>query len=145
MTPRPLAAALACVLAWPAQAADLVRSLQGKWSVDAASMFPGGKLPVDSKAPPEVQEDQLEEALEDLPPVAFEFTGDGMTLVLGDERHPSTVARTRTVGRTVHFEARERTPAGAPLHRMRAEFVDDDTVRLSRDGDPQILLLKRAK
>lgn len=141
-----LAAGLFAVLPATTDAKDLARSLRGTWRVEAASMFPGGVLPVDGKAPKDVQDDQLEEALEDLPAVWFEFGPDSMTLVLGDERHPSTFAGARTRGRTVRFEARERAkPAGSPADRLRAEFVDDDTVRLSKDGDPQVLLLKRAE
>jgi hypothetical protein len=141
-----LAAGVVALLAPAARAGDLARSLRGTWRVEAASMFPGGVLPVDEKAPPEVQEDQLEEALEDVPAVAFEFTADTMTLVLGEERHPSTIKRTRTDGRSVHFEARERgKPAGSAPDRMRATFVDADTVRLSKESDPQVLQLKRVR
>jgi hypothetical protein len=141
-----LAAGVLALLAPAAFAKDLAGSLRGAWRVETASMFPGGVLPVDKKAPAEVQEDQLEEALEDVPAVAFEFTADTMTLVLGAERHASAFELTRTEGRTVHFEARERGQApGAPAERMRATFVDDDTIELSKAGDPQVLRLKRAR
>ena len=141
-----LAAGLVALLAPAAFAKDLAGALRGTWRVETASMFPGGVLPVDKKAPPEVQEDQLEEALEDVPSVAFEFAADTMTLVLGEERHASAFTVTRTDGRSVHFEARPRgQSSGAPAERMRASFVDDDTIDLSKAGDPQVLRLKRAR
>jgi hypothetical protein len=142
---RAAAAILVAALASPVAASDLVRDLRGTWSVEKDSMFPGGVLPVDPKAPREVRDDQLEEALEDVPDVAFEFTADTMTLVLGDERHPSAFALTRTDRRSVYFDAVERTRAGAAPDRMRAEFVDADTVKLTKAGDPQVLLLKRVR
>jgi hypothetical protein len=139
------ASVLVAALASPLAAKDLVRDLRGTWNVEKGSMFPGGVLPVDPKAPREAQDDQLEEALEDVPDVAFEFTADTMTLVLGDERHPSAFALTRTDRRSVYFDAVDRTQAKATPDRMRAEFVDADTVKLTKAGDPQVLLLKRAR
>ncbi|MET0553194.1 MAG: hypothetical protein ABW221_09160 [Vicinamibacteria bacterium] len=142
------AAGLLALVAGPAAAKDrdLAQALRGTWRVEPASMFPGGVLPVDRRAPRAVQEEQLEEALEDVQAVAFEFSSDAMTLVVGEERHVSSFALERTDKRTVHFAARERgKPAGAPADKLRAVFVDDDTVKLSKDGDPQILLLKRSK
>ncbi len=138
---RTMAAAL--VLAVPVHAKDLAASLRGSWRVETASMFPGGVLPVDPKAPREVREDQLEEALEDVPAVSFEFTGDTMTLVLGEERIVSTFALTRTDKGSVYFDSLDRTK-GAPDH-MRAELVGPDEVKLSKQGDPQVRLLKRAQ
>lgn len=133
-------------LAGPLQAKAPARTLRGTWRVETASMFPGGVLPVDTKAPRAVQEDQLEEALEDVPAVSFEFASDTMTLVVGEERVVSTFVLTRADRRSVTFEARERSrPAGTPADRLRALFVDEDTVKLSKDGDPQVLLLKRVK
>ena len=131
------------VLAGPLQAKDLAQSLRGTWRVETASMFPGGVLPVDPKAPRAVREEQLEEAVEGVPAVSFEFASDTMTLVLGEERLVSTFALTRTDKRSVYFDAIERTKA-VPDH-MRAEFVGNDMPKLSKQGDPQVLLLKRAK
>lgn len=138
-----LAVSAVLVLAGPLHAKDLAQSLRGTWRVETASMFPGGVLPVDPQAPREVREDQLEEALEDVPAVSFEFGSDTMTLVLGEERLVSTFALTRTDKGSVYFDSLDRTK-GAPDH-MRAEFVGRDTMKLSKQGDPQVLLLKRAK
>jgi hypothetical protein len=125
---------------------DLAQALRGSWRVEPASMFPGGVLPVDRKAPRAVQEDQLEEALEEVPAVVFEFAADTMTLVLGDERHVSAFALERTDKRSVYFRAVERgKPVGTPADALRALFVDEHTVKLSRQGDPQVLVLKRTK
>jgi hypothetical protein len=66
-----------------------------------------------------------------------------VTLVVGEERHVSTFALTRTDKRSVYFDALERTKTAPDL--LRAQFVGRDTVKLSRQGDPQVLLLKRAK
>jgi hypothetical protein len=89
-------------------------------------------------ATPEKQKEMLAEAMKDAPDMGFEFTADTVTANMGGPPQAASYKVTRVEKRTVYFDA---TTKNTPADKMYAEFVDDDTIRLSKVGDELVLLL----
>jgi hypothetical protein len=129
-------------LAPAAYAKDLAGSLRGRWTADKKALFEMGAPPAYKLATPEKQKEMLAEAMKDAPDMGFEFTADTVTADMGGPPQVASYKVTKVEQRTVYFDAAAK---GAPADKMYAEFVDDDTIKLSKVGDELVLLLKRAK
>jgi hypothetical protein len=136
---------LGASLAVPAGAKDLAASLRGKWLLDKAAAFEASAPPAYKAATPEKQKEMKEQVLKSMPDMLFEFTADTVSMKAGDQVHAASFKVTKTEKSTVHFDAVDKTKPGSAPDKLSAEFVDDDTVKLSKDGDPIVLILKRAR
>ena len=133
-------------LASPSQAKDLAQGLRGRWAADKKALFETTAPPVYKLATPEKKEQMLAEAMKDVPNMDFEFTADTLSASMGAE--PPMVATytvTKVEKGTVYFDAIAKGAQAKDADKMYAEFVDDDTIKLSKVGDAMILVLKRTK
>jgi len=144
---RALAGTVAlAALTLPVQAKDLAQGLRGRWAADKKALFEMTAPPFYKLATPEKKQQMLAEAMKDVPSMDFEFTGDTLSASMGGE--PPTVAAytvTRIEKGTVYFDAVAKGAKASDADKMYAEFVDDDTIKLSKVGDEMILVLKRTK
>lgn len=129
-------------LARPAQAGDLAQGLRGRWAADKKALFEMAAPPAYKLATPEKQKEMLAEAMKDAPDMGFEFTADTVTANMGGPPQVASYKVTKIEKRTVYFDA---VAKGTPADEMYAEFVDDDTIKLSKVGDELVLLLKRTR
>ena len=137
---------LGASLATPVAAKDLAASLQGKWRVDKEALYKSNPAPFYKTATPEMQKDMLAAAMKWMPDMFFEFTADTVSVKAGDEVHPASLKVTKTEKSTVFFDTVDKKKPGSPPDKMSAEFLDDNTIKLSSistKGD--VYVLKRAK
>jgi len=141
-----LAAALA--FATPAAARDLAQSLKGNWMIDKLAAFEASAPPAYKLATPEKQKEMRDKVMAGMPDMMVEFTADKATMKAGQE--PPEIATykiTRQEKSTVWVDMVPQGKAGAagPAEKFSLEFVDDNTVKMQKQGDPAGLLLKRQK
>ena len=140
-----VAALTLCALAAPVLAGELAEGLRGRWAADKVALFEMTAPPVYKLASPEKKKEMLAQAMKDVPDLGFEFTAETLTANMGGEPQVASYKVTRTEKSTVYFDAiAQKEPDKAAEH-MYAEFIDDDTIKLSKVGDEMILTLKRAK
>jgi hypothetical protein len=132
-------------LALPARAGDLAQGLRGRWAADKKALFEMAAPPAYKLATPEKQREMLAEVMKDAPDMGFEFTADTLTASMGGPPHVASYKVTKIEKRTVYFDAISKEATAKDADKMYAEFVDDDTIKLSKVGDEMILLLKRTK
>jgi hypothetical protein len=128
-----------------AQAKDLAEGLVGRWSADKQALFEMTAPPFYKLATPEKKKEMLAQAMKDVPDMGFLFTADTVTASLGGEAQAATYKVTRVEKRTVYFDALAQKAPEKGADHMYAEFVDDDTIKLSKVGDEMVLVLKREK
>lgn len=121
-------------------------ALRGKWNVDKQAVVEAGAPPEYTSATPEKKKEMLAQAVKGVPDMTLEFTEDTIRADMGSgDPQVATYKVTKVEARTVYFDA---TAKGAPeqgVEKMSGELVDADTMRLSKVGDPVVLLLRRAK
>jgi hypothetical protein len=143
---RAMAGAVAlAALTLPVQAKDLAQSLRGRWAADKKALFEMAAPPVYKLATPEKQKEMLAEAMKDAPDMGFEFTADTIRANVGGEPQVASYTVTKVEKGTVYFDAIAKQAPGKGADKMYAEFVDDDTIKLSKVGDQLVLVLKRTK
>ena len=143
---RAMAVAVAlAALTLPVQAKDLAQSLRGRWTADKKALFEAAAPPVYKLATPEKQKEMLAEAMKDAPDMGFEFTADTISANVGGEPQVASYKVTKIEKGTVYFDAIAKQAPGKGADKMYAEFVDDDTIKLSKVGDELVLVLKRTK
>jgi hypothetical protein len=142
---RAVAALSVAALALPAQAGDLAQGLRGRWAADKKALFEMAAPPAYKLATPEKQKEMLAEAMKDAPDMGFEFTADTVSANMGGPPQVASYKVTKIEKRTVYFDAVTKNAPEKDVDKMYAEFVDDDTIKLSKVVDEMILLLKRTK
>jgi hypothetical protein len=135
----------AAALGVPAQAKDLAQGLLGRWSADKQALFEMTAPPFYKLATPEKKKEMLAQAMKDVPDMGFEFTADTVSANMGGDAQVATYKVTKVEQRTVYFDALATKAPEKGADHMYAEFVDDDTIKLSKVGDEMILVLKREK
>jgi hypothetical protein len=140
-----LGAALLAAVAGTASAKDLAGRLRGSWTADKKALFEMAAPPYYKMATPEKQKEMLAEAMKSTPDMGFVFAADTLTANMGGEAQVATYKITKIEKNTVFFDALAKAAADKPPDSMYAEFVDDDTVKVSKVGDALVLLLRRAK
>jgi hypothetical protein len=139
------AAVITAGLAAPVQAKDLADGLRGRWAADKEALFEVAAPPDYKTATPEKKKEMLASGAKSMPDMAFEFTGDTITASVGGEPQIASYKVTKVEKRTVFFDALARNAPTPEADKMYAEFVDDDTLKLSKVGDQMILVLRRQK
>jgi len=139
-----VASALAA-LSMPVQAKDLAQSLRGRWNADKQAMAEAAAPPFYKTASPEKRKEMLAQAMKDVPDLGVVFTADTVTANVGGDPQEATYTVTKVEKSTVYFDAIAKKAPAKPADKMYAEFVDDDTIRLSKVGDDMVLVLKREK
>ena len=132
----------------PATAKDLATSLKGNWVVDKLAAFEATAPPVYKAATPEKQKEIRDEVLKGMPDMVIEFTADTATMRAGKETPElASYKVTRQEKSTVWIDLvpQGKTGAAAVVEKLSLEFVDDDTVKMQKEGEPAALLLKRQK
>ena len=132
-------------LAVPAQAKDPAQGLLGRWIADKQALFEMTAPPFYKLATPEKKKEMLAQAMKDVPDMGFLFTADTVTANMGGEAQVATYKVTKVEKRVVYFDAvAQKAPEKGTDH-LFAEFVEDDTIKLSKVGDDVVLVLKREK
>lgn len=132
-------------LAVPARAADLAQGLVGRWSADKQALFELTAPPFYKLATPEKKKEMLAQAMKDVPDMDFVFSADTVSANMGGDPQVATYKVTKVDKRTVYFDALANKAPEKGADHLYAEFVDDDTIKLSKVGDEMILVLKRQK
>jgi hypothetical protein len=98
-------------------------------------------------ATPEKQKEIRDDMLKRMPDLFFEFTADTLVMGAGNDTRKATYKVTKSMGRTVWFDtvSTEGKDGQAAVDKMTGEFLDDGTLKLSRQGDPTPMLWKRAR
>jgi hypothetical protein len=135
-------------LAAPAMAKDLAGGLPGNWTVDMEAAFVAMAPPIYKMATPEKQKEMLADALKSMPPMSVEFTGITASMKSGTK--PPQVATYKVTKQDQTKVWADLTPQGkdgaaATAEKFTFEFVDANTVKMLKEGDPAALLLKRSK
>jgi hypothetical protein len=141
-------AVVAVVLAGQAhgQGKDVAQGLRGRWAVDKHAAVEAGAPPEYHAATPEKKKEMLAEAVKGVPDMSFEFTADTVSADMGSgEPQVATYRVTKVEKRSVYFDAIAKTAPDKDPDQMYAEFVDDDTIRMSKVGEEVVLVLKRAR
>jgi hypothetical protein len=141
---------LAAVAAFAAAAAaaDLATTLKGNWVVDKVAALEAAAPPAYKAATPEKQKEMRDAMLKDMPDMVIEFTADTATMKAGTEApQVATYKVTKQEKNTVWLDLTPQLKAGAAaeVEKLSFEFVDDDTEKMQKEGEPAALLLKRQK
>ena len=135
-------------LAAPAMAKDLAASLPGNWVVDKEAAVVAMAPPFYKMATPEKQKEIREDMMKKLPDMVMAFTATTASMKAGDT--PAQVAK-YTVRRqdktTLWADLVPQTKDGAApaAEKYSFEFVDANTVKMLKEGEPAALLLKRSQ
>jgi hypothetical protein len=132
----------------PAVAKDLATSLKGNWVVDKLSAFEAAAPPLYKLATPEKQKEMRDQVLKGMPDMFIEFTADKATMKAGQETPQiATYKVTRQEKSTMWVELvpQGKTGPAAEAEKLSMEFVDDDTVKMLKEGEAAPVLLKRQK
>lgn len=143
-----MALVAAAGLAVPAAAKDLATSLKGNWVVDKLAAFEASAPPIYKTATPEKQKEMRDKVMTSMPDMVIEFTADKATMKAGQETpEVATYKVTRQEKTTVWVDLAPQGKDGpaAEVEKISLEFVDDDTLKMQKEGDPAALLLKRQK
>jgi hypothetical protein len=145
---RELLAIWVLALAAPATAKDLAGSLPGNWMVDKASAFEAAAPPFYKMATPEKQKEILADAMKSTPDMFVEFTATTASMKAGGGApQVATYKVTKQDQKTVWVDLVPQTKSGAAAtaEKYSFEFVDPNTVKMLKEGEPAALLLKRSK
>lgn len=135
-------------LAVPAAAKDLAASLRGSWTVDKAAAIEAAAPPFYKIATPEKQKELRDDMMKRMPDMSVEFTATTAAMKSGqDAPEVATYKVTRSEKNTVWVDMtpQPKTGAAPKAEKFSLEFVDADTVKMLKEGDPAALLLKRQK
>jgi hypothetical protein len=135
-------------LAVPAAAKDLATSLKGNWLVDKMAAFEASAPPIYKAATPDKQKEMRDQVLKSMPDMVIEFTADKATMKAGQETpEVATYKITKQETSKVWLDLTPQGKAGAApeVEKLSLEFVDDDTVKMQKEGEPAALTLKRQK
>ena len=143
-----MAFAAAVGIAVPAAARDMAQSLKGNWVIDKLAAFEAGAPPAYKAATPEKQKEMRDALLQGMPDMIIEFTADKATMKAGQETpeiaaYKITKQDKNTVW--VSLVPEGKTGDAGKAEEFSLEFVDDDTLKMQKEGDPAALLLKRQK
>ena len=140
----PSVAAALVLVAGPALAGDLAKTIQGKWRADmvatlkASAMYQG----MSAKA----QQDMVKQ-MGDAPAFLFEFTGE--TIVARSGNAPADTAHYKVLksdARTLALEVVSKKEDGTEVREdTDVELVDSDSIKITKKGDEQALILRRIK
>ena len=139
-----------CVLALaaPAMAKDLAGSLAGKWTVDKEAAFVAMAPPLYKMATPEKQKEILADAMKSFPDMSLAFTATTASMTSGsDAPEVATYKVTKQDQKTVWADMTPQKKDGSAgtAEKFTFEFVDANTVKMQKEGDPAPLVLKRSK
>lgn len=133
-------------LAFPVAGKDLAGSLRGKWLMDKAAALEASAPPFYKLATPEKKKEIRDDMLKTMPDMVFEFTATTITMKAGDKSHAATYKVTKSEKNTLWFDTVSTENGGKPLvDKMAGEFLDADTLKLTKEGDPAPFILKRVK
>jgi len=133
-------------LAVPAVGKDLASSLRGKWMLDKEAALEAAAPPAYKMATPEKQKEMREAMLKNMPEMVIEFTADTVSMKAGEKADTATYKVTRSAKSTVWLDATSKKKDGTEaVDKLMAEFLDADKVKLSKEGDPLVLILTRQK
>ena len=135
-------------LAAPAGAKDLATSLRGNWVVDKLAALEASAPPFYKTATPAKQKEFRDEILKTMPDMVVEFTATTASMKAGkDAPQLATYKVTKTEKSTVWLDLvpQGKTGPAPKAEKYSMEFVDADTVKMLKEGEPAALLLKRSK
>jgi hypothetical protein len=138
----------AAVAAPWAAAQDLAASLRGKWSVDKVAALEATAPPFYKEASPEKKKEIRDEMLKSMPDMVVEFTADTASMTAGkDAPQLARYTVAKHDQKTLWLDMVPQTKDGptAKTEKYTVEFVDPGTVKMTKEGDPVPLLLKRKK
>jgi len=137
---------LVAVLALPAAADDLAKSLQGNWKLDKLAALEATAPDSYKKAPDAEKAKMREEVLARMPDMTCVITKDKLSIkATGLDESVAYVVKS-VEGRTVWIETTETKKDGTTEKlEFSAELPDADTLKLMKKGDPQALLFHREK
>ena len=138
---------MAAGFAAPVAAKDLAASLQGNWMIDKLAAFEAAAPPIYKAATPEKQKEMRDQVMAGIPDMTIDFTADKATMKAGQETEVTTYTVSRQEKSTVWIEVVTPAKAGAAAktEKLSMEFVDDDTVKMQKEGEAAALILKRQK
>jgi hypothetical protein len=148
MNKRYVVAAWVMALAVPAMAKDLATSLPGNWTIDKAAAFEAMAPPFYKMATPEKQKEILADAMKSVPDMSVEFTATTASMKSGSEApQVATYKVTKQDQKTVWADMvpKKKDGSAGAAEKFTFEFVDPNTVKMLKEGDPAALLLHRAK
>jgi len=131
----------------PVAAKDLAVSLQGNWMIDKLAAFEASAPPIYKAATPEKQKEMRDQVMAGMPDMVIEFTADKATMKAGQDTEVATYKVIKQEKDTVWVDLvpQGKDGAAAPVEKLSLEFVDDETVKMQKEGDPAAILLKRKK
>jgi hypothetical protein len=134
-------------LAAPAGAKDLATSLRGNWALDKLAMLEASAPPFYKMATPEKKKELQDQMLKDMPDMVLEFTATTATMRSGDKAEPASykVTRSEKTKLWLDFVPQGKSGDTPKVEKYSLEFVDADTVKMLKEGDPEGLLLRRKK
>jgi hypothetical protein len=135
-------------VAVPAAAKDLAASLRGNWTVDKLAAIEAMAPPFYKSATPEKQKEIRDDMMKRMPDISVEFTATTAAMKSGQEApQVATYKVIRSEKSTVWLDLLPQGKNGpAPqAEKYTMEFVDADTVKMLKEGEPTALLLKRQK
>jgi hypothetical protein len=128
-----------------AGADDPGKPLRGKWMLDKAAMVEAS--PLYELATPEKQKEIKEKALKEMPDASVEFTDQEVVFASGADAPQR--ATYRVVGGQagkIQLEITSKDDKGQSIvDKTTAELGGDGILKLSKDGDPFVMTLRRAK
>ena len=140
--------AVTVAVAVPAAAGGVAASLRGHWTVDNLAAVEAMAPPFYKAATPEKQKEIREDMMKRMPDMSVEFTATTAAMKAGQEApQVASYKVTRSEKNTVWLDLvpQEKSGPASKAQKYSLEFVDADTVKMLREGDPAALLLKRQK
>jgi hypothetical protein len=141
-----MVAVLALALAAPAMAKDLASGLTGSWAVDATEIFEASAPPFYKMATPEKKKEILADAMKSMGPMSVDITATTASIKAGT--HEPEVAAFKVIKQdktTVWADFTTQEKGKPSVDKYTFVFVDANTVKMTKEGDPAALLLKRSK
>lgn len=145
---RTILAACVLALAVPAMAKDQASSLPGKWVIDKAAAFEAMAPPLYKMATPEKQKEMRADAMKSVPDIFVEFTATTATVDSGSKAPQVATYKVTKREKTtlwVDMVPQKKDGSTGSSEKFTFEFVDANTVKMHKEGDPVGLLLKRAE
>ena len=132
-----MALVLACAPAWAAE--DPAKPLYGKWTLDKVSMVES--LPAWKAADAAARKHLLSL----VPDMVFEIAPGTLTAHI-DRVVPGTMKVTKAEGKTLWLEVTEKKPDGTTdTDNLKVELVDANTFRMTTEGTPEVVVMRRQK
>jgi hypothetical protein len=148
MMRRVLVATWVLALAAPAMAKDLAGSLAGNWTIDKTAAFEAMAPPIYKMATPEKQKEMLADAMKGMPDMSVEFTATTASMKAGAEAPQVATYKVTKQDQTkvwADLAPQGKDGAAGKAEKFTFEFVDANTVKMLKEGDPAPLVLKRSK